>query len=194
MRTVVSILFDVHRTIWGLTLRRFRNSIRSVYANEFDQHAAHWLSCLPLQIDFIDERSIKDVTGNDVSRFTQCHFSPVSADGLSHSKWPVGQMMLPFGPEVVHVSHSVPQESERASKTTDTSGRSSGVSLTSAALQQSLESKLRQRMEGIGCPMYALTWKHWLCCWLMGYPDEWLSCVDWETRSSPKSRRSSSRR
>jgi len=47
---------------------------RSVYANEFDPHAAHWLSCLPLQIDFIDDRSIKDVTGNDVSRFTQCHF------------------------------------------------------------------------------------------------------------------------
>lgn len=47
---------------------------RSVYANEFDQHAAHWLSCLPLQIDFVDDRSIKDVTGNDVSRFTQCHF------------------------------------------------------------------------------------------------------------------------
>jgi hypothetical protein len=87
--------------------------------------------------------------------------SPVSADGLSHSKWPVGQMMLPFGPEVVPVNHSVQPASERESKTTDTSGRSSGVSLTSAALQQSLESKLRQRMEGIGCPMYALTWKHW---------------------------------
>ena len=31
-------------------------------------------------------------------------------------------------------------------------------------------------------------------CWLMGYPDEWLSCVDWETRSSRKSLRSSSQR
>jgi len=47
---------------------------RSVYANEFDPHAAHWLSCLPLQFDLIDDRSIKEVTGNDVSRFTQCHF------------------------------------------------------------------------------------------------------------------------
>jgi len=28
-------------------------------------------------------------------------------------------------------------------------------------------------------------------CWLMGYPAEWLSCVDWETRSSRKSRRNS---
>jgi hypothetical protein len=28
-------------------------------------------------------------------------------------------------------------------------------------------------------------------CWLMGYPAEWLSCVDWETLSSRKSRRSS---
>lgn len=45
-----------------------------MYANEFDPNAAHWLSCLPLQFDFIDDRSIKEVTGNDVSRFTQCHF------------------------------------------------------------------------------------------------------------------------
>ena len=88
--------------------------------------------------------------------------SPVSADGLSHSKWPVGQMMLPFGPEVVPASHSAPLESERESKTTDTYGRSSGVSSMSASLQRSLESKLRQRMDGIGCPMYALTWKHWV--------------------------------
>lgn len=28
-------------------------------------------------------------------------------------------------------------------------------------------------------------------CWLMGFPSEWLSCVDWETLSSRRSRRSS---
>lgn len=264
--------------------------------------------------------------------------SPVSADGLSHLKWPVGQMMLPFGPEAVPASHSVQRENERASKTTGICGQSSGVSSMKENLQQCLENRLRQRMEGIGSPLYGLTWKHWdmkswqrICalrasvrrtsgngcsgwptatstdavkggkisprknmmglsemvhqagwptaaardwkngksnqhgknsrplnevamlagwptakatdgskgsrttagairelerkgnlddlpgmaaisssshvetenpgqlnpvfvCWLMGYPDEWLSCVDWETRSSLKSRRSSSRR
>jgi hypothetical protein len=30
--------------------------------------------------------------------------------------------------------------------------------------------------------------------WLMGFPAEWLSCVDWETLSSRKSRRRSSKR
>jgi DNA (cytosine-5)-methyltransferase 1 len=64
---------------------------RSVYANEFDKHAAYWLSCLPLQIDFIDDRSIKDVTGNDVRRFTQCHFFAGIGGwplALEIAKWP----------------------------------------------------------------------------------------------------------
>jgi len=46
----------------------------SVYANENDKHAAHWLSCLPLQIHTIDDRSITEVSGHEVESFTQCHF------------------------------------------------------------------------------------------------------------------------
>lgn len=45
-----------------------------VYCNENDKHAAHWLSCLPLKIDAVDNRSIKEVTSDDVIGFKQCHF------------------------------------------------------------------------------------------------------------------------
>jgi hypothetical protein len=86
---------------------------------------------------------------------------PESVVGHSQCNSPAWRQQSLFGPEAVHVNHSAKPESERAPTTTGTSGQSSGVSSMSASLQQSLESKLRHRMEGIGCPMYALTWKHW---------------------------------
>lgn len=46
----------------------------TIYANDNDPHAAHWLSCLPLQIDRVDDRSITDIEGSDLDGFTQCHF------------------------------------------------------------------------------------------------------------------------
>lgn len=45
-----------------------------IYANDNELSAAHWLSCLPLRIDRVDSRSIKDVLPNDLRGFTQCHF------------------------------------------------------------------------------------------------------------------------
>lgn len=59
------------------------------------------------------------------------------------------------------VSHSLPPVNEREPLMPDTSGPKCAASLNSAALQSSLESKLRARMEGRGAPEYALTWKHW---------------------------------
>ena len=46
----------------------------SVYANEWDRHAARWLSCLPLQFDEIDTRSIEFVQGCEIEHYIQCHF------------------------------------------------------------------------------------------------------------------------
>lgn len=48
------------------------------YYNEFDPHAAQWLRNL-MEIGLIpfgevDERSILDVTSNDLKGYTQCHF------------------------------------------------------------------------------------------------------------------------
>lgn len=45
--------------------------------------------------------------------------------------------------------------------THDTFGRSGANLLTSAALQLSLESRLQAALEGIGSPLYRLTWKRW---------------------------------
>jgi hypothetical protein len=44
---------------------------------------------------------------------------------------------------------------------TDTSGPSGDDLSPSAALQSSLENRLRARLDGIGSPLYALKWKHW---------------------------------
>ena len=88
-------------------------------------------------------------------------FSPESEDGHWPYILPSGQLMLQFGPDRVHASHSAQPESDEESMTSDTSGPSSDVSSMSVALQQSLENKLRQRMDAIGSPLYALTWKRW---------------------------------
>lgn len=45
-----------------------------IYANEWDKDAAHWLSCLPLQFDRIDARSITEVKGSELFDYEQCHF------------------------------------------------------------------------------------------------------------------------
>ncbi len=48
------------------------------YYNEFDPQAAAWLRALiaagQIPAGDVDERSIEDVTPNDLRGFTQCHF------------------------------------------------------------------------------------------------------------------------
>ena len=65
------------------------------------------------------------------------------------------------GPEAVPVSRFRARESAKAMPTNDTSGPLFNNSSPSASLQWSLESRLRQRMEGSGCPLYELTWSQW---------------------------------
>ena len=65
------------------------------------------------------------------------------------------------GREAVPVSRFRAQESEKALPTNVTSGPLFNLSSPSAALQWSLESRLRQRMAGNGSPLYALTWSNW---------------------------------
>ncbi len=40
-------------------------------------------------------------------------------------------------------------------------GQLGETSSPSAALQLSLESRLRRRLDGLGSPLFVLTWKHW---------------------------------
>jgi hypothetical protein len=74
---------------------------------------------------------------------------------------PDGRMTDKSGQEAVLANLSVSQGNRKEPKTPDISGQSSAASLRSVAVQSSLESRLRQRLEGLGSTLYALTWKHW---------------------------------
>jgi len=87
--------------------------------------------------------------------------SQESADGLSLSGSQDGPMIAPSGPVAVPVSRFRARESKRAMPITAISGRPSMISSKSAALQSSLENRLRASLDVNGSPEYALTWKTW---------------------------------
>jgi len=87
--------------------------------------------------------------------------SRASAAGRTPSVYRCGLTIDLFGPAVAHASHSAPPASSAAPTTSATSGPSSATSSRSAALQLSLESRLRAALGGSGSLEYALTWKVW---------------------------------
>lgn len=72
---------------------------------------------------------------------------------------PAGMTIDLFGLAHAHASPSVMPDSARAKKTSATSGPSGAVSSASAALAQSLESRLRAKLLLTGSTMCKLTWK-----------------------------------
>lgn len=64
-----------------------------------------------------------------------------------------------FGQAVVHASRSAPQVPSVAQRMSATYGLRSSTSSASAALQQSLANRLRERLDSRGSIMFALTWK-----------------------------------
>ena len=86
--------------------------------------------------------------------------SPASAVGPTHSDLPESRDGE-SGPGAVHASPSPLPGREREPTTSGTCGRSSTGSSASASLQRSLASRLRARLEGLGSPLYSLTWKTW---------------------------------
>ena len=87
--------------------------------------------------------------------------SPESGDGPSPSASQDGLTIDQSGPAPVPVSRFRAQASDRDTPMPDTSGPLFSASSPSAALQWSLESRLRAAMEGSGSPLYALTWSNW---------------------------------
>ena len=65
------------------------------------------------------------------------------------------------GPAVVPVSRFRALGKDEAMPTNAISGPLFNNSSPSAALQWSLESRLRQNLAGSGCPLYELTWSQW---------------------------------
>jgi len=79
--------------------------------------------------------------------------------GATPSDAPDGTMPDPYGPAVAPVNRSVPQAVATGTPIPAIFGRSGSTSSASAALQLSLASKLRQRLDTAGSTLFTLTWK-----------------------------------
>ena len=82
--------------------------------------------------------------------------SPV---GPSPCEWPAGPTAAPSGLALAPASPSPRPASERASMTDATCGLRGFLLSPSAALQSSLVSKLKRRLDGAGSILFSLTWK-----------------------------------
>lgn len=102
----------------------------------------------------MSDRMTSEVTPSVIS-------SPESADGASPFGSLDGQTTSGSGQGPVPVSRFRSRENSKAMPTNDTSGPLFTASSPSAALQWSLENKLRARLGGNGSPEYVLTWKTW---------------------------------
>lgn len=87
-----------------------------------------------------------------------CISLPASPDGIMPSTSPDGAMVL-FGPAPLLVSRSRPPAREQVATTRGTFGRIGSISSASAALQASLENRLRRLSAGDGWMLFAQTWK-----------------------------------
>jgi hypothetical protein len=86
-------------------------------------------------------------------------FSQGSADGPMPSDSPDGQTLDLFGQVHVPASPSAPPERARRPMTNAICGLNGFLSSASAALQSSLESRLRRQLDGVGSTLFSLIWK-----------------------------------
>lgn len=92
---------------------------------------------------------------------TSATSSPASESGAWPCAAPAGPTTDLFGPVPVRANLSARQARELGLLTSGTSGPPSTISSRSAALQQSLESRLRARTQILGSTLWPLTWKPW---------------------------------
>jgi hypothetical protein len=82
-----------------------------------------------------------------------------SADGPTHSGLPDGPTTDLFGQVHAHASPLAQPERARRPMTNAICGLNGFLSSASAALQQSLESRLRRQLDGAGSTLFSLIWK-----------------------------------
>lgn len=85
--------------------------------------------------------------------------SPGSGSGVMPCDVPVGSTIDPSGPAVVPVQVSPLQVKAKGLQTLVTSGRHGSISSASAALEQSLVSRLMERLDTAGSTLFQQTWK-----------------------------------
>lgn len=88
--------------------------------------------------------------------------SPESASGRTRFDEPAGPMTDLFGPVPVRANLSPRQAKDLGLMTSATCGLTGIGSSASAALQSSLENRLRARMSSLGSTLYKLTSKPWI--------------------------------
>ena len=82
-----------------------------------------------------------------------------SESGHTHSDTQVLQTIHPSGQDHAPANHFHQQGEEQAQQTSDISGPNSTVWSRSAALQESLVSRLQVKLEPLGSTLYKLTWR-----------------------------------
>lgn len=87
--------------------------------------------------------------------------SPESASGRMPFGAPAGPMIDLFGPVPVRANLSPRQAKDLDLRTSGTYGLRGTGSSASAALQSSLENRLRAQLSTLGSTLYTLTWKRW---------------------------------
>ncbi len=85
--------------------------------------------------------------------------SPASASGPTPCASPAGPTTGPSGQAPAPASPLALQVQDAALQTNGTSGPSGSISFASAALQSSLESRLKRRLGTAGLTLFKLTWK-----------------------------------
>lgn len=86
---------------------------------------------------------------------------PASVSGAMHFAAPAGLMTDLFGLVPARANLSARQAKELGLMTSGTFGRRSSASSSSAALQRSLESRLRAVTQTLGSTLFKMTWKAW---------------------------------
>jgi hypothetical protein len=137
-----------------------------VYYNENDPGAVAWLRELVkkklIAHGVVDSRSIEDVVHVTSSGSISITSLQVLAAGRQLCVWQDGRITRPFVPGHVRASLSHRQALERGQTITGTYGRPSCTLFRSVSLQSFLASKLRLLMDGLGSPVFKLTWKDWV--------------------------------
>lgn len=135
----------------------------TAYYNEIDLYAAQWLRNLiaagHVAPGEVDERSILDVSPDDLAGFTQCHFFAGIGVWSYALRQGGGRIADLYGLAPAPASHSAWLAWVVGLTTSGTFGPSGSTSSSSAALRSSLVSRLKQRLGTAGSTLFKLTWK-----------------------------------